>query len=279
MRDGRELGQYFTPRAVVGFALEALETFGARLRGARLIDPACGPGEWLKAALDAGAAEVTGMDCDLLMQDAWRETGLAGHPDCLLKIADSLRPDALEAGGFDCVVGNPPFGTRLDPRDADGLVEIASNYGVPDLAQRRSSDAPRTGRDLDRLARFPTELLFLERFIQLARDDGWIAIVLPEGIAANKRWRAVRAWLLGTVTVHAVIGLPRDTFRAHSTAARTCLLLMHNRPAAPDHRVALASVEDCAPATLERLHGALKSGSVLSADAPSGLLPPPLFRS
>ena len=89
-RGGRKLGQFFTPRPVVDFALAALQVFGASIEGSRLIDPACGPGEWLAAGLAAGAGTVTGVDCDPAMPLAWREAGLTSEPNCLLMVADSL---------------------------------------------------------------------------------------------------------------------------------------------------------------------------------------------
>ena len=52
MSDQSALGQFFTPRAVVDFAFDALAVFGAGVAGARVADPACGPGEWLRAALE-----------------------------------------------------------------------------------------------------------------------------------------------------------------------------------------------------------------------------------
>lgn len=274
----RELGQFFTPRPVVDFAFAALQVFGARVRGARLIDPACGPGEWLAGGLAAGAGPVMGVDCDPAMIDSWREGGLASNRDCLLMVADALDPRSPAPRSFDLVVGNPPFGTSLEGRSRRDLREIARSHRLFSPPGRgRLFDEPTDAR-LSRLKRFPTELLFLERFVGLAREDGWIAIVLPEGVMANSRWRYVRAWLLGEVTLHAVISLPRGTFRAHATTARTCLLLMRRSPAAPEHQVALAGVRQCTEASLRELLEALTNGDVMVPEAPDGMLPPPLFR-
>ena len=68
-------------------------------------------------------------------------------------------------------------------------------------------------------------------------------MVLPEGLLANDRWRFVREWLLPRVTLHAVVGLPRTTFRAGRITARTCLLIARKAPPGPDHEVLLAEVE------------------------------------
>ncbi len=278
MADARaELGQYFTPRPIVDFAMDALSGLGARFDGACVLDPACGPGEWLCAALERGAAQAIGVDCDPAMIAAWREAPALPGGGCHVIIADALLPGALPAGAFDFVVGNPPFGAELrDSREAT-LRRMATHYHLPWRDGRQRSSP--SGGDLERLRRIPTELLFLERFVELCRPGGWIAVVLPEGLLANSRWSHARRWLLRTVTVHAVIALPREAFRAHATSASTCLLLMERRPPAAGHLVALAGVTECASAAFAELLAALQRGGDVVGEPPDGLLPPPLFRT
>lgn len=273
------LGQFFTPRPVVDFACDALDLAGCRLADAAVIDPACGPGQWLLAALERAPDLALGCDCDPAMVEAWRGSELTGHRDCLLFVADALLPAALPEARFDVVVGNPPFGTSLaDARDPV-IRAIAASYHL-----WRGASAPRepgddsTAADLRRLRRFPLELLFLERFVQLCRPGGWVAIVLPEGVAANARWLYVREWLLAALTVHAVVALPRSTFRRHHTTARTCLLIMHNQPPADGHQVALCEVPACTPEHFRELLDAWRVGEQLTTDVPDGLLPPPVMR-
>ncbi|MEA3401566.1 MAG: N-6 DNA methylase [Armatimonadota bacterium] len=274
--DEARLGQFFTPRGVVEFALDALAAFGAEIESARVIDPACGPGEWLQAALERGATEVVGMDCDPAMAAVWRDSGLAAAPPCRLLVTDALLAGA-RCGRFDLVVGNPPFGAELRASD-EGLRCIAAEHHLHLGARGPRTPREPSAAEIDRLRRFPTELLFLERFVTLCRPGGWIAVVLPEGLLANTRWRYVRQWLLGVLTVHAVVALPRATFRAHATTARTCLLLMRNTPAPPDHRVALAEVDECSRSELNALLESLAAGETVADHLPEGLLPPPLLR-
>jgi len=231
------LGQFFTPRPVVDFAYDALELVGAELKRATLIDPSCGPGQWLLAGLERGPQLTIGCDCDPAMIEGWRAAGLTEHPDCLLQVANALLPGVLPEEHFDLVVGNPPFGTNLSDAAEHTLRAIAGSYelwrppGPPRLLAHGMTSAERT-----RLRRLPLEVLFLERFVQLCRPEGWIAIILPEGIMANARWLHVREWLLDTVTVKAVVGLPRRTFHRHGTTAKTCLLLAQNTPPSEDGR-------------------------------------------
>ncbi|MGD9496130.1 MAG: class I SAM-dependent DNA methyltransferase [Armatimonadota bacterium] len=272
------LGQYFTPRPVVEFALDALELLGVPISGARAVDPACGPGEWLRAALARGAEFVTGADCDPAMSSSWREGCLDVHPQCRLIVADGLLPHALPAASFDIAMGNPPFGGKLPDAREETLRLLARTYELLYApAPRRLLHEPST-RDLRQLLRFPVELLFLERFVTLCRPGGAVAIILPEGVLSNARWRRVRAWLLQRVTLHAVVGLPRETFGGQYTRAKTCLLLARNHPSLANHRVALCEVASCDERTFEALLAAMERREEILAGAPPGLLPPPALR-
>ncbi len=245
----RSLGQYFTPLTVVDFALRALQWLslspapGPATR--TLIDPACGDGVFLLRALALGLAapaHTVGIDRDADLADQWSQRGLGGPTGPSLAVADGLtttcagdRP--VVAGSFDWVVGNPPYGgAGLKDASPEALARIAAQY---ELARRRSGQAVSSPEQIRRL---PLEVLFVERFHGLCREGGWLAIILPVGIFANERWRYVREWLLERVTLHAVIGLPRATFRAGATTAKTCLAIAQKSPAPAGHEVVFAEV-------------------------------------
>lgn len=195
------LAQYSTPPAVVAFAVDALARLGMTRPPARVIDPACGEGAFLRLARERfPAAEVWGCDLDGTLAEAWHTAGLCGDSVHLL-VRDGLHDapaDGVAEGAFDLVVGNPPYG-----------------HGVP-----RPSGSTRI------------EALFLRRFVTLARSGGWIAIVVPEGIAANASSQALRDDVLRQVALRAVVELPETTFCRSGTRARTLLLLACRQPAA-----------------------------------------------
>ena len=242
----RSLGQFFTPPGVVDFTLGALAWLDAASTATsrRLIDPACGEGAFVLRALEAGLVRppnAYGLDTDPGLQEVWRAQGALsgarlGVADGLL--ADEVCGEPLLRESFDWVVGNPPYaGTGLKEASQQLLAAVADRY---DLWRHRF------GRDRltwDNLRRVPIEILFIERFWQLCREGGHIAVILPEGVFSNSRWRFVRDWLLSVATVQAVVGLPRNTFRTGSTTAKTCLLLATRRPPVAGHRVRLAEVD------------------------------------
>lgn len=242
----RSLGQFFTPPTVVDFALQALQWLdeGFRQSTRRLIDPACGEGEFVMRAVEAGLVHplnAYGLDRDAGLVEAWRDRGVLGGP--WLRVADGLLADEvcdepIADGSFDWVVGNPPYaGTGLKDASADVLQQVGERY---DLWRRRFDHQEITW---DKLRKVPIEILFIERFWQLCREGGRIAVILPEGVFSNARWRFVRDWLLESSTVDAVIGLPRNTFRAGKITAKTCLLIATKEPAPAGHETLLAEVE------------------------------------
>lgn len=82
--------------------------------------------------------------------------------------------------------------------------------------------------ELKRLLSFPIEVLFLERFIQLARPGGLIAIIIPDGILANVNLRYVQEWIFEHTRVLAIISLPRQTFKLAGTTSKTSILFLRN---------------------------------------------------
>lgn len=276
----RELAQFFTPLPVVRLAWGLLEWLGAAANGARIVDPACGDGVWLTEALARGQADMlTGWDLDERRLDSWEQSGLTADRRCQMLVGNGLLESAPDEG-FDIVVGNPPFGINLADAPARELTAVAENHHLY-LGSRAARVAPLqpSAGDLARLRRFPLELVFLERFVGLCKPGGWLAIVLPEGVAANARWRYVRAWLMACCAIHAVVSLPRGTFRPHGTSAATCLMIIRTGPQSPGHEVTLATLADAGEAACDRLLADIVSGQELVVTGlPDGLRPPPLQR-
>jgi predicted RNA methylase len=191
----RLLGQYFTPPETARFVLEgARSLLGTRAR--RFLDPACGDGAFLEAALDLGISDrdgVFGMEIDPAQCRAAGRLGLDGNVQCSDALWGIL-PGAIErarSAGFDIVAGNPPFGG---------------------------------GGGRGRL-----ECRFAERFAELARPGGVGAVILPTGVFANGTSRGLRDSLLDTIDPVAVVELPWSTFRRAGAAARTCALFFKKR--------------------------------------------------
>ena len=72
----------------------------------------------------------------------------------------------------------------------------------------------------------PIEVLFIERFIQLCKDGGWIAVIIPDGILANSNMHYVREFISDNTKVEAIVSLPRDAFKHVGTSAKTSILFL-----------------------------------------------------
>lgn len=198
-------GQFFTPPLVADFIVRLALRFLDRRE--RAIDPACGDGVFLASLLNAGFREVWGIDIDPRVLDLM--------PVSVREKAKILITDALSRGGllgssipenyFDLVVGNPPFSAKYGRVSDTRLLQYELGRGRPSQA---------------------IEVLFLERFIQLARKDGVIGIILPEGIFASNAMIDVREFIL-KYRVLAVVSLPRGVFRGSlSTSSKTHILFL-----------------------------------------------------
>lgn len=279
----RHLGQYFTPERVVDFALDLLarlsrgDAVGADRRS--VIDPSCGDGVFLRRALERGLVtpgRAFGLDRDPELPWTWRERGLAGPGGPWLEVGEGLLAQAIcgrpvRDGAFDWVMGNPPYaGGGLSDLPLDRLAEVLRRYELAPLRWRRPPGAAE-------LRRLPIEVLFVERFVRLCAEGGLMAVILPVGIFANQRWRFVREWLLSRVTLHAVVGLPRNTFRAGGITAKTCLLVARRAPAPPEHDVLLAEVGSVEAGEsrddLAEVLGRWERGEMVGTDRPWAIFP------
>lgn len=125
------------------------------------------------------------------------------HHDGLLNV------NGIWEGRFDVILTNPPFGARIDKElkitEADRFTDIEKikayekRYGKEnyDNALKQVNDhIDQPILDLFQIGKFSglTEVLFIERCLNLLKPGGRMGIVLPEGVLNNKRcailWRA-----------------------------------------------------------------------------------------
>jgi len=239
----RHLSQFFTPQAVVEFMFD-LVGFAPLWK---VMDPACGDGAFLKEALRRGAAAVAGVDIDPEAIESARENLQVFDGRYRLFCQDGLADIESESGfwkeHYDLVIGNPPFASsKWRVRDK----EILRHFTLAHTEDERNTlQLPLLGESIrpvkTRLSQV-IEVLFLERFIQLARPGGKVAIILPEGVFANSNLRYVREWLVESFTIRAVIGLPRETFKDMRTTAKTAILYLEKQKPPDGHQVVLAEL-------------------------------------
>jgi type I restriction enzyme M protein len=158
-----------------------------------------------------------------------------GHPDVVcgdsiaLENGSGSRLDHIPPEGFDVLLTNPPFGSKI----VAARPEILRTFA---LARKWRQDGT-TGRwapTAEIESQVPPQVLFVERCLALLKDGGRLGIVLPESILSNKSYRHVVEYLLRNSDVLAVIGMPESLFKTSGkggTHTKTCLVVAQKRTA------------------------------------------------
>ena len=93
-------------------------------------------------------------------------------------------PDIAQRGGFDLLIGNPPW-VRLHRIPADTRAALRARFAVfGGAAWERGARTANAGAGFS--AQVDLGALFLERSLALTRDDGSLALLLP-----SKMWRSL----------------------------------------------------------------------------------------
>jgi len=124
-------------------------------------------------------------------------------------VKDKIRP-----GGFDIILTNPPFGSKIPIDDPHILEQFELAKFEMENGVRRAS--------------MPPEQLFIERCLYLLKPGGRVAIVLPDSILSNPGLAFIRRWILKRARVIASIDLPQVTFEPY-TGTQTSILLLQKK--------------------------------------------------
>lgn len=214
------MGQYFTPEPVVALAVKVLNPTVHDL----ILDPFCGSAHFLtrclqqvrhgtadpssKAFHEFAFGKLHGIEkSDRMVRVAMTDMRLHGDGHSNIRCTDALLSmenyQDIQPESFDAILTNPPFGSLLGP-------EAMGQLGIFALAAYRKT--------------VPLEILGLERCVQFLRPGGRLAIVLPDGILANRGTRYVREWLESQGKVRAIVSLPIEAFSPFGANIKTSVL-------------------------------------------------------
>ena len=154
------------------------------------------------------------------------------HHDGLLNI------NGIWDGRFDVILTNPPFGSRVDKdikiTEADKFTDetkikaYIKRYGNEYLnALKQVND--HIGESL--LDQFGvgklsglTEVLFIDRCINLLKPGGRLGIVLPEGVLNNTNLQNVREYFEGRAKILLIVSIPQEVFMAAGATVKPSLM-------------------------------------------------------
>ncbi len=157
-----------------------------------------------------------------------------------------LNVNGIFPGRFDLILTNPPFGAKVeaDERILEQEIELQPAierhyrevYGEP-YRQARNALKAAVGKPIANLFQLPkgegekvgkikTEILFIERCLDLLKPGGRLGIVLPEGIFNNPSLAYVRQFVEDRAYLRAVVSLPQETFAASGASVKASLLFL-----------------------------------------------------
>jgi type I restriction enzyme M protein len=120
---------------------------------------------------------------------------------------------------FDIIVTNPPFGSKIPIKDHQILEQF-------DIAHIWNKDESGNWFKTERLqSSVPPEQLFIERIIQLLKEGGRTAIVLPDSILGAPGLEYIRYWLIKNTKIIASVDLHADAFQPRNGTQCSILFL------------------------------------------------------
>lgn len=155
------------------------------------------------------------------------------HHDGLLNV------NGIWEGRFDVILTNPPFGARIDKElkitEADRFTDIEKikayekRYGKEnyDNALKQVNDhIDQPILDQFQIGKFSglTEVLFIERCLNLLKPGGRMGIVLPEGVLNNTNLQKVRDFVESKAKILLIVSIPQDVFMAAGATVKPSLL-------------------------------------------------------
>jgi type I restriction enzyme M protein len=258
-----DFGQFFTPDAIVDFIVKSIGID----RNWKILDTSCGSGGFLLHALKEVRDEADRLYDDEIgigasWKDYWHEfaekhlfgieineqisrvakMNMIIHDDGHTNIItnDGLKNNRtieienrnlnFQDGTFDLIMTNPPFGSTIKADEVPYYKQyelFEKNLGITEIKDRIIDD---DNKDKWRTSQ-STEVLFLERcYKYLNEENGYLAIIIPDGILTNSTSQYVRDWLIEHFRLLAVVSLPQHTFSHVKAGVKSSILFLKKHP-------------------------------------------------
>lgn len=250
-----EFGQFFTPRVIVQFIVEALPIKNTSL----VLDTSCGSGGFLLHALDKvrRQADIEFPDYKLDNEDykGWHDYwhsfaehnlyGIEineqiartakmnmiihddGHTnviavDGLLNESDVFKftsNKGFKHDKFNFIITNPPFGSSIKQSEKAYLKNYFLGRKQADwLDIKPSKEEVRNNQS--------TEVLFIEQCYNYLAPNGYLAVVIPDGILTNSSLQYVRDAIEDWYRIVSVVSMPQTAFAATGAGVKSSVLFL-----------------------------------------------------
>lgn len=157
------------------------------------------------------------------------------HNDGLLNI------NGIFEERFDVILTNPPFGSRvakdLKLTQEDSLIDKPhyenwkdkyENYECIGNERKLEIEENKSIVDKFEVSKFSTltEVMFIERCLNLLRKGGRMGIVLPEGVLNNSDLQKARQYFEGRAKIILITSIPQDVFMASGATVKPSLVFL-----------------------------------------------------
>lgn len=212
-------GEFYTPRAVTRFAVQMVDP----KLGESIYDPACGTGGFLACSIDLLREQIKTAEDQQVFQTAVSGIEKKQLPHLLcttnmmlhgIEVPQQIRQgntlkrplSSIEASEMvDVIVTNPPFGGS----EEDG---IEKNF-PSELQTKETAD------------------LFLQYIIEMLKDGGRAAVVLPDGTLFGEGVKTkIKKLLLDECNLHTLVRLPNSVFAPYTSIKTNILFFEKGTP-------------------------------------------------
>lgn len=143
-------------------------------------------------------------------------------------------------GRFNVILTNPPFGSHISNKqmvteadvttDKNEYTENKNRFGEAYVAsqKRLSTHINKPILDLFDLGKITglTEVMFIERCLNLLKPGGRMGIVLPDGVLNTPNLQDVRDYVEGKAKILLIVSLPQDVFMASGATVKSSLIFL-----------------------------------------------------
>ena len=224
----KEFAQYMTPREVVEFMVRiGLSLTPAENEHPTVLDPSCGTGSFLTTFAETYAERLEASG-EVAKRERWLSHEAALH---LIGVDTSERMIRLAMASF-VAGGMEPrrlfLDSSIEPNGAETRAALAE--GSVDLILTNPPFGAEHSRGRHGGGRVPSEVIYVERYVDWLRPGGIALSIIPDSILTNKAAFAdLRDRLRRIVDLIAVVSLPPVTFAASGTTTKTSILAFRKK--------------------------------------------------
>ena len=154
------------------------------------------------------------------------------HNDGLLNV------NGIFENRFDIILTNPPFGSRVEKSlkiteadkytDVDRIKKYQKRYGkeYSKALEQINNNINKPLLSLYETGKMSTltEVLFIERCLNLLKAGGRMGVVLPEGVLNNTNLQKIRDFVESKAKIILITSIPQDVFIASGATVKPSLL-------------------------------------------------------